>query len=67
MAKDWELGATGGINPSFWLQKGGIGKSGESKTISSTTFFALLGRKLIEVSSTKFPFTYYRLTELGED
>ncbi len=63
MAEDWELGTTGGFEPRYWLQKGGIGRSGESKTVSSATFFALWDKGLIEKESAKFPFTYYKLTD----
>lgn len=66
MADGWELGSTGGFEPRYWLQKGGLGKGGETKDIRSTTYLSLLGLGLIEQAAHKFPFVYYRLTEKGK-
>ena len=65
MREGWELGSTSGPEPRYWLQKGGIGWSGESKEVRFSTYSSLKKKGLIEQASYKFPFVYYRLTEKG--
>lgn len=70
MKEGWELGrSTMGVyrssNPRCWLQKGGLGKGGETQHISLATLWALLDRKLIK-QIDDFPTIRYILTERGQ-
>lgn len=62
MQSGWELGTSiaGGGSGRSWLQKGGVGKGGESRTISSATVHALDRKGLIK-SEYSFPTKKWRL------
>lgn len=62
----WQLGRSSSLNPRAWMQKGGLGKGGESKDISFNIWNALLRRHLIEQDYYSFPTSPYKLTELGK-
>jgi len=63
MGKGWELGESMTFNGSSWIQKGGCGKGGESKTIHWNTIGALLDRELILQNTERFPLRTYKLTD----
>jgi len=58
MKNDWELGTSMSGEHHSWLQKGGLGKGGESKTVSSATVHALYRKGLIK-SIDVFPTRKY--------
>lgn len=62
MNDGWELGHSRGMYPGFWIQKNGIGKGGESKSISSATFHVLLDTKSIEKFKEGYPTDKYRIS-----
>ena len=61
MENGWELGVSTSFDGRSWLQKGGCGKGGETKTVSIRTFSALRDAGLIESSGRSFPTEKYRL------
>lgn len=65
MGQAWELGTSSGITSRCWLQKNGLGRGGDTKTISYVTKNKLESMGLI-VGTYKFPITKYELTELGK-
>lgn len=65
MHNGWELGLNGGIDVYCRIQKGGLGRGGEVKTVSCATLWALQERGLIERASEKYPTVYYKLTNKG--
>jgi hypothetical protein len=67
MHDGWELGNNVSFQGRPRIQQGGLGKGGEALRVHRSTFYALLGRKLIEpTSSHRWPMTRYKLTERGE-
>ena len=56
----WELGYGDGTRSDgrYWIQKGGLCRGGESRTVSLTVFRALEKRKLVEMMprQSKQPF-----------
>lgn len=64
MNDDWTLCASGGFNARAWLQKGGCGCGGPTKTISVATKQALFDRELID-RKYAFPTTTYYLSQKG--
>jgi hypothetical protein len=63
MRNGWELGVSTGFYPRAWLQKGGIGRGGETIDVHSNTVTALRVRKLIERVGYGFPTQCYKLTK----
>lgn len=59
--QDWELGNSLGINGRCWIQKGGLSKGGESKTVSSSTVRTLEYLGYIERGESHFPTLHYKL------
>jgi hypothetical protein len=66
MKDGWELGHSRGMHTRTWIQKGGVGRGGDTKSISVSTFHILLDKKLVELSIESFPTSKYNLTELGK-
>lgn len=66
MREGWQVGKSVGIKPRAWMQNGGIGRGGESKTLNSNTFFALLDKKLIHETAEKYSIKKYDLTDFGK-
>jgi hypothetical protein len=66
MREGWGLGKSNGLSTRSWLQKNGIGRGGEAKTISNNTFLSLVKKKLIAQKKYDFPTATYILTELGK-
>lgn len=66
MSNGWELGHSKGYSPRFWLQKNGVGKGGESKSIAYPTFTKLLALKLICITQEGYPVDRYSLTDIGK-
>lgn len=61
MKQGWELGGSMGIGSRSWLQKGGLGKGGESKEVKSSTVHTLEYLGYIERGESHFPTLHYRL------
>lgn len=64
MREFWQLGvnlAGGGVR----IQKDGIGRGGETKKVSSSTFHTLIDAGLLECVDEDFPTKKYILSELG--
>lgn len=61
----WELGwsQTMASRRAVWLQKGGVGRGGESETVSVATATILLREGVIECERREFPVTKYRLAK----
>ena len=57
----WELGSSISINGKCWIQKGGLGRGGESKMVSNSTVRILEYLGYIERGESKFPTLHYRL------
>lgn len=66
MREGWELGKSEGMSGGAWLQKNGVGRGGETKTISISTYLALYTKRIIAGEYT-FPTSKYSLTELGKN
>ena len=63
----WELGRATGFHSYSMIQKGGIGKGGESIKIRTSTVFALVGKGLIErTPGHHFPTVTYRVIKQNE-
>jgi hypothetical protein len=63
----WELGHNRGYGSRAWIQKGGVGKGGKSKTISQATFTVLLQMKAIEMWDGGYPTDKYCISESGKE
>jgi len=68
---EWELGYGEGTrsNGHFWLQRGGLTRGGETREVRSSTFEALLRRKLVEIvpRTSKQPFWLRRYRYTGKE
>jgi len=70
MKEGWELGRSSGFRPSWWLQKNGLGKGGETKRIMNfSTCLKLYDLGLIYKPSPKleFPTEHWALTDKGKE
>lgn len=63
LSSGWEMGWSMAMDGLVWIQKGGAGCGGESKTVSVSTACALLNMGLIERIGNRFPIARYRLTD----
>ena len=66
MLDGWHLGFSGGMEGDWWLQKGGLGKGGESRPVHASTGFKMQqGNLITAVNSEDTPWyrTDYVLTE----
>lgn len=61
MRSGWELGVSTSFDGRCWLQKGGCGRGGESKSVNARTVSALREAGLIESAGRSFPTEKYRL------
>lgn len=59
----WELGISAGFNARCWIQKGGIGRGGESKDIRHSTYTALRKAKAIKLVEQGYPTSKYAASE----
>jgi len=67
MNSGWELGRSNTSSLGWWLQKGGIGKGGETNEIHGrTNMYMLTNSKLIASNGYGFPTQKYYLTEEGK-
>jgi len=66
MQKGWELGRSLTIDGRAWMQKGGLGKGGESRDVRITTLLALQDKGLVIGMAREFPRQKYVLTEGGK-
>jgi hypothetical protein len=66
MSSGWELGEDMGTNSHAWVQKGGLGRGGETKKVNSNTVYALWREKYIEIVKEAFPTRRFKLTEKGK-
>ena len=62
----WDLGVSMSMDGLCWLQRGGIGRGGASKTVSKATVSALCRKGVIRQVSRKFPTARYGLSESPE-
>ena len=63
MRDGWEFGVSLTFDGGCWLQKGGCGRGGETKRVSSNTLVSMRNSGLIVCSSSKFPLAIYKLAE----
>jgi hypothetical protein len=63
MRAGWELGQDMSFQGWAWLQKGGLGKGGESMNVKLNTFHSLRERGIIRCVSQKFPTARYELSD----
>jgi len=61
MKQGWELGSDSTIDGKCWIQKGGLGKGGEAKTVKYGTINTLGYLGYIKVASSDFPTTHWQL------
>lgn len=61
MADGWELGSSSTFTGGSWLQKGGLGRGGESRVVSSATVTALVRAGAIK-QHYGFPTSRYTIT-----
>lgn len=61
MRDGWELGVLTVLDGRCWLQKGGCGKGGETKSVNNKTVAALRESGVIEIAERSFPTDKYRL------
>ena len=62
MNSGWQLGRGEGVDFRAWLQKGGVGRGGETKEVRFNSFFSLWTKGYIEVDKQGFPTTTFKLT-----
>lgn len=63
LSNGWELGHSKGFKQNAWVQKGGVGRGGESRSISMATFNCLIEIKAIEITTSGYPTDKYKITE----
>lgn len=61
MKAGWQLGVGMSYQGRAWLQKGGCGRGGETKTVNSATVWALRNKGLIALDKREFPLQTYKL------
>jgi hypothetical protein len=68
MREGWGTAITYGMYAGAWMQKNGIGKGGESKSLRPDTVHRLIDLKLIEDNneSKRYSDKHFSLTELGK-
>ena len=64
---EWELGTNTAMasRRSAWIQRGGIGRGGETVGVSRATVHALLRRGMIAYGDKSFPTRTWKVTEKG--
>ena len=64
---EWELGTNTAMasRSSAWIQRGGIGRGGESVTVNQATVHALYRRGMITYGDKSFPTRTWKVTEKG--
>jgi hypothetical protein len=65
MRQGWELGVSTTADGRWWLQKGGLGRGGETNNVNANTAHALLRAGLIRSAGYSFPTQHYLLTDKG--
>jgi hypothetical protein len=65
MREGWEMAKSNTMNARSWIQKNGIGKGGETKNLTVSTFISLCEKGIIEQKEYGFPSSTFKLTELG--
>jgi len=67
MSEGYELGLDISYRGGYWLQKGGLGRGGESKhDISSDVCWSLRRKDYISTKYRRFPTEAFQLTKLGK-
>ena len=66
MRDGWTLAEDTDKRGKAYIQKGGIGKGGESLDVNSKTVNALYTQKIIRITKQSFPTNEYALTKLGQ-
>lgn len=67
MNNGWELGKYGGLEPKYSIQKGGLGRGGESKIINYRTILALYKKGLIKSIGGWNPERFHLVATKEED
>ncbi len=67
MRNGWELGSSMSLNGGDWIQKGGLGRGGESKNVNANTSYALYKKGVIIQVKQAFPKIHYALNTKDED
>jgi len=64
---EWELGTNTAMasRRSAWIQRGGIGRCGETVTVNHATVHALYRRGMIAQGDKSFPTRTWKVTEKG--
>ena len=66
MQRGWGLGVSHGMLRNAWLQCGGVGRGGQTETVSMSTFMVLRNRGLIYMPDGEtFPTDRYQLSTGG--
>ncbi len=63
----WELGISTTVGGYTWVQEGGLGKGGASRTVNISTVLGLEDRKLIVRGKREYPTVPFAVTELGKE
>lgn len=67
MQSGWELGVSMGSETRCWLQKGRLGRGGETKTVHYNTFWSLWNKEIIVLVGLKYPLRRYKLVEKTDE
>lgn len=69
MRDGWEMGMAPKLRlgTSYWIQRNGVGRGGETQRFNSSTFEYFLSNKLIELKAKRYPTSIYQLAPLGHD
>ncbi len=65
----WEIGQRTGWGGNTWMQLGGLGRGGNTKNVSVSTFASLASKGIIDEKKHDSPWEQprrYQLTELGK-
>ena len=66
LAEGWHLGLSTSGNRYTWLQKDGLGKGGEAKSVHNQTVSSLFRAQLIEPGPYSFPSREWFLSDRGK-
>ena len=67
MRDGWELGLDTGMDAYAWLQRNGLGRGGDTQSVSLNTLYALVSRKLLERGGYNYPTQRFILTAKGRE
>lgn len=61
MKEGWEMGHSMTMDGNTWIQKNGVGRGGECKTVYANTYAALSRKGFLECISEEFPTMRFHL------